>query len=62
MLNATVRFSQKRLAMEYFLVEHKGGGGGGRVTLKDDKEENEDFHEEGNMFYCLSQNRLENCK
>ena len=39
-----------------------GGGGGGRVTLKDDKEENEDFHEEGNMFYCLSQNRLENCK
>ena len=32
------------------------------MTLKDDKEENEDFHEEGNMFYCLSQNRLENCK
>ena len=32
------------------------------MSLKDDKEENEDVHEDGNMFYCLSHNGLENCK
>ena len=32
------------------------------MSLKDDKEENEYVHEEGNMFYCLSHIGLENCK
>ena len=32
------------------------------MSLKDDKEENEEILEEGNVFYCLSHNGLENSK
>ena len=53
-VDATVRLSQK-----------PGTAGHGIFfgqTLKDDKEENEDIHEKGNVFNCLSHNGPENCK